>query len=83
MKADHTARLGRWLCLGAAGLAAIGLTGAPPPTALAIALLAMAVPLLDARPTARARPPEWLILAAALTAFMSLARSLEECRRTA
>ena len=43
-----------------------------PPTALALTFLGAAVVFLDSRPTARARPPEWLALGAALIAFMAL-----------
>jgi PAS domain S-box-containing protein len=43
-----------------------------PPTAVAIALLAGASLLFDARRRARAGPPEWMILGAGLIAFVAL-----------
>jgi PAS domain S-box-containing protein len=43
-----------------------------PPTALAVALLATALLLFDTRPRARARPPEWLIMAAGLVGFAAI-----------
>jgi len=43
-----------------------------PPTALALTLLASARLILDARPTARARPSEWLLVSAGLVAFAAL-----------
>ena len=43
-----------------------------PPTAVAIALLAGASLLFDARRRARASPPEWMILGAGLIAFVAL-----------
>jgi PAS domain S-box-containing protein len=43
-----------------------------PPTAVALTCLAAALLVFDARPAARARPAEWLILLAALSAFMAL-----------
>ncbi|WP_437590930.1 sensor histidine kinase [Sorangium sp. So ce1000] len=43
-----------------------------PPTALSIALLAAALLLSDVRPTARARPSEWLTLLAGLIALTAL-----------
>jgi PAS domain S-box-containing protein len=43
-----------------------------PPTALALCLLAAAILVLDYRPTARARPSDWLALAAGLVTFVGL-----------
>ncbi len=43
-----------------------------PPTAFALTCLAAAILLIDRRPTARARPSEWLVLFAGLTALTSL-----------
>lgn len=43
-----------------------------PPTALALILLGGALVLFDSRPTARARPSEWLILSAALIALTAV-----------
>jgi PAS domain S-box-containing protein len=43
-----------------------------PPTALALAFLAVAILLFDSRPTARARPSEWLVLFAGFIAFTAL-----------
>ena len=43
-----------------------------PPTALSLTLLASALLLFDFRPTARARPSEWLIFCAGLLALAAL-----------
>lgn len=43
-----------------------------PPTAIAIALLAGGLLLLDSRPRARARPAEWMILGAGLIGFAAI-----------
>lgn len=43
-----------------------------PPTALALIFLAVAALIFDSRQAARARPSEWLILAASLIAFTAL-----------
>jgi PAS domain S-box-containing protein len=43
-----------------------------PPTALALLCLAAAILLVDRRPTARARPSEWLLVLAGLTGLTSL-----------
>ncbi len=43
-----------------------------PPTALALVLVTTALFLFDTRPTARARPSEWLALLAAVTAFTAM-----------
>ena len=47
-----------------------------PPTALMLALLAVALLLFDFRPTARARPSEWLVVSAALVAFAAFVGQL-------
>lgn len=47
-----------------------------PPTAIAIVLLALAVLFVDRRPAARARPSEWLALAAAIVALVSFIAQL-------
>jgi PAS domain S-box-containing protein len=44
-----------------------------PPTALAFVLLASALLVFDLRPRARARPSEWLVLAAGIIALAALA----------
>lgn len=43
-----------------------------PPTALALTLLGAALLLCDARPTARARPSEWLALSAGIVALTAM-----------
>jgi PAS domain S-box-containing protein len=43
-----------------------------PPTALALSWLATALLIFDVRPAARARPSEWLLLSAGVTAFIGL-----------
>lgn len=56
------------------GLGEVGLYVRRPaaPTALALTCLAVALVLFDFRPTARARPSEWLVLLAALIALTAL-----------
>ncbi len=43
-----------------------------PPTALALSSLAAALLVFDFRPAARARPSEWLVVCAGMTAFVGL-----------
>jgi hypothetical protein len=43
-----------------------------PPTAVALCLLASALLVFDVRPTARARPSEWISLSAGFVAFVAL-----------